>query len=536
MESCLVVGSGPAGIACAKALVDRGAAVHMLDAGLTLDPERRAFLERFRAILPEDWSKSDLKEYQAGMNSASSGVPQKLVYGSDFAYRDTEKHLRLRYELAGLRPSLAQGGLSNVWGAAMLPVITGDITDWPLGLESLHEHYKAVAELTGLAGTVDDLETIFPLYTAAPTQLALSTQSVRVLDSMRRNRGHLAAARIHFGQSRLAVRGKSPEDQGCVYCRLCMYGCPYELIYSSSSTLTRLQKTKNLHYEPGVIVTAVRESANGVEVSGRNRDGTEVRTWRGSHVFLAAGTIPTTQILLRSLGAYDRTVCLKDSQYFLVPLILFRKVKGATIERSHGLSQIFLEVMHDSADRIRAHVQLYSNSDLVSHALETAFGPIRHPLAHLVRDLQERMLVAQGFLHSQDSSTIAVTLKRSSPPEVDRLELRGQPNHRTKRIVSDVVSKLVRHCRQLGALPLPFQLKVPEPGRSFHSGGSFPMSATPGAFQTDILGRPAGWKRIHAVDATVLPSIPATTITFTVMANAHRIGHNALLASTGRIS
>jgi hypothetical protein len=26
------------------------------------------------------------------------------------------------------------------------------------------------------------------------------------------------------------------------------------------------------------------------------------------------------------------------------------------------------------------------------------------------------------------------------------------------------------------------------------------------------------------VDATVLPSVPATTITFSVMANAHRIG------------
>jgi hypothetical protein len=32
-------------------------------------------------------------------------------------------------------------------------------------------------------------------------------------------------------------------------------------------------------------------------------------------------------------------------------------------------------------------------------------------------------------------------------------------------------------------------------------------------------------QRVHAVDATVLPSIPATTITFSAMANAFRIGH-----------
>lgn len=53
------------------------------------------------------------------------------------------------------------------------------------------------------------------------------------------------------------------------------------------------------------------------------------------------------------------------------------------------------------------------------------------------------------------------------------------------------------------------------------------MSAKPGAMQTDTLGRPFGWRRIHAVDATVLPCIPATTITFTVMANASRIATEA---------
>lgn len=30
--------------------------------------------------------------------------------------------------------------------------------------------------------------------------------------------------------------------------------------------------------------------------------------------------------------------------------------------------------------------------------------------------------------------------------------------------------------------------------------------------------------RIHAVDGTVLPSVPATTITLSIMANAYRIG------------
>ena len=67
-------------------------------------------------------------------------------------------------------------------------------------------------------------------------------------------------------------------------------------------------------------------------------------------------------------------------------------------------------------------------------------------------------------------------------------------------------------------------LLKPSPiGRGFHTGGTFPRRERPEGMETDLLGRPAGFERVSAVDATVLPSIPATTITLTVMANAHRI-------------
>ena len=60
-------------------------------------------------------------------------------------------------------------------------------------------------------------------------------------------------------------------------------------------------------------------------------------------------------------------------------------------------------------------------------------------------------------------------------------------------------------------------------GASRHLGASLPMSAAPSGNQTDLLGRPIGLTRVHAVDASVLPSIPASTITYSAMANASRI-------------
>ena len=65
--------------------------------------------------------------------------------------------------------------------------------------------------------------------------------------------------------------------------------------------------------------------------------------------------------------------------------------------------------------------------------------------------------------------------------------------------------------------------KIGTTGASIHYGGTFPMRTHPGERETDLLGRPTGFRRTHIVDASVFPSIPGTTIVFTIMANATRI-------------
>ena len=527
-ELSYVIGSGPAGVACARALLDSGRRVQMLDAGLTLEPERVGLVEKLKGSRPEQWTPADLAAYQAGMNPDVGGVPLKLVYGSDFAYREADEHLGVHYHDVGLRPSLAKGGLSNVWGASMMPFLDGDLDGWPFKPSTLAPHYTAVLELTGLAACHDGLESLFPLHTKNVTDLRPSRQSQQLLERMEHNREALARAGIRFGRSRLAVRGNVPSAQGgCAYCRLCMYGCPYGYIYTSADTVAQMLASPGFSYQAGVIIDQVRESAEGAEVLGYDRATRRPLAWHGSRVFLAAGAIATTRILLRSLAAYEQTVWLKDSQYFLVPLVLLRKVKGATREWLHALSQVFLEISDPRGCDTTAHVQIYSNNDLISQAVAGTFGPLQRPLGFLVRDFQERLLVAQGFLHSRHSSQIAVCLKKDPGTGRERLELRAELNPAARRRVRKLVFRLCKQARRIGAMPLPVMLKIAEPGRSFHSGGSFPMSTEPRGFQTDLLGRLPGWKRVHAVDATVFPSIPATTITFSAMANAHRIGWEA---------
>src|SRR6266700_3613611 len=92
-----VIGSGPRGVAVAKAWLEGDREVVRLDGGLTLEPERAELVERLVRSRPENWTQEEVTAYQAGMSADAGGVPQKLVYGSDFPYREADEHLRLSY-------------------------------------------------------------------------------------------------------------------------------------------------------------------------------------------------------------------------------------------------------------------------------------------------------------------------------------------------------------------------------------------------------------------------------------------------------
>ena len=67
--------------------------------------------------------------------------------------------------------------------------------------------------------------------------------------------------------------------------------------------------------------------------------------------------------------------------------------------------------------------------------------------------------------------------------------------------------------------------------KSYHFGGSFPHGRARATTTTDRQGRLSAWDRIHLVDASVFPSVPATIFTLTIMANAHRIASEIVRAA-----
>lgn len=509
-----VVGSGPAGVSCARALVAAGKQVTLLDTGLRLEPQRQSAVQHLANSEPSSWDAPATAFMREGMSTGKGGIPLKLLFGSDYPYRAVAGSHAIDMEGTETKPSYALGGFSTVWGSACLPYRQQDIQDWPITIGDLAPGYRAALEGMPYSAVQDDLENFFPLHGHATGNLPMSRQATAVLADLNRHRAALNARGVHFGASRLAANAAD-----CALCGLCMYGCPRQLIYSSDQSLPRLSATGLLHYQPGITVQSIQESGSGVVIHALD-DQNKAVVFEGERVFLAAGLLNTTTILLRSMQAYDAPVHMRDSQYFLLPILRLRSVGGVARERLHTLAQLFIEVFDEAISPYTVHLQAYTYNDLFLDRIVHALGPLRHLFP--MESFLGRLMLLQGYLHSSHSAGLSAVLQRHEDKDV--LRLTTEPNPETRHKLRQLAAKLSKLSSKTGFLPLLPLLDLGKPGRGYHSGGSFPMSAQPTAGQTDLLGRPQGMRRVHAVDATVFPSIPATTITLSIMANAYRIG------------
>src|SRR5439155_5659483 len=186
-----VIGSGLSGIAAAIALIKRGYRPTILDVGLTPDDESSTLKARLASVEPEAWTAEDLKHVKQTGAASQSGIPQKLTFGSDFAYRDLDAATAAQLNNASMLRSFARGGFSNVWGAVIQRFPSDEFRGWPLTLHQLSPHYSAIQDL---------------MCSSSGPLVRPSAQTRAFHADMMRNRLELERHGIRFDYARLAVR------------------------------------------------------------------------------------------------------------------------------------------------------------------------------------------------------------------------------------------------------------------------------------------------------------------------------------------
>jgi choline dehydrogenase-like flavoprotein len=500
-----IIGSGLSAIAAATALVARGIHPTILDVGIEPAAAAASLKMRLGSVEPDSWCAGEVVPAKRTGPVAANGIPRKLYFGSDFVFQETERSVSLAANRASMFRSFAVGGFSNVWGAVVQRVHERDINGWPIGVKDLDPHYAAISNLIGCS--------------SAP-QLRPSSQAEALYADLTANSDLLHREGISFEYPQLAVRAEDRNGtKACRYCGLCLFGCPYDARYAAEATLRELVRAGRATYEPDVLVRRLAPAYGVVRIEGRSRRG-DVRVFCAERVFVAAGLLESTRIILESLGVYGKPLRIYHSDIFTVPLLRYLRSPGLRVERLHTLCLLTAEVEDTSICEHRVHLQFYGYNELYRTLLIDKIGSLAKPLAPALESLSGRLLVIFGYLHSDVSSSIQLSLSPEANPAVT---LEGRPNADTRRICMAAARKLQRRHVCFKGITLRSRLRLDLPGGGYHSGGSFPMRRIPGALETDPLGRLPSLPGVHVVDASVLPTVPASPTAFTVMANAHRI-------------
>ncbi len=516
--STIIIGSGPAGVAAAKALCDAGQRVRIVDAGDRIEAGRMDVFDALARSEPEHWPAELARRARSAFPVGIKRVPLKPAYGSLFPYALDDPDLPIACENAEALASLACGGLSNAWGASILPFRRRDIEDWPISLEELGPHYEAVLRFLPAAAEHDELAETLPLYTDLPGTLRRGPQAEMLLRHMRRHTAALRRSGFTFGASRLAVAASAGDPHHCRNSGLCLYGCPYGSIYNASHTLAALVRARAVDYQSGVYVDRLVEAGDSVTIDFHRRGcPTETGQLKASRVFVACGSLSSTRLMLDSLGRPRGGRRLHDSLYFMAPMLTARAARVSTATQGNTLAQVFVELEDTRIAEHSVHLQIYGYNDLMLSALAKQLRLGTAGLERASRPLLGRLVLVQGFLHSADSP--GLTVER----DAQGVRVVGEDGAACAVRVRRIVRRLAAAGRLLGMAPIPGLLMIGRPGKSNHLGGSLPMRHEPEGLETDTLGRPANWNRVHIVDASVFPSVPATTVTISVMANAHRI-------------
>ncbi len=524
-----IIGSGLAAVSAAKMLISRGVKPVILDYGDTLDEERTRIVEKLSKLQPEQWEDVDRAFVTANPTvHDKSSFPHKLAFGSGYFYGESCRKAPIENE--GVIPpfSYAKGGFSVGWGASVLPADDCDLNAWPIGNNELAPYYKKVLADLPLSAAKDGLCAHFPVFSDRFSPIKLTAGNQELVRSYEKVKPELSDGDIAFGQSRLLLQTEDMDAvAGCKYCGFCLSGCVYGCIYKANQDIDRLCAKGSAEYISGMHVHSIEEKGDKVQVylAGAHAEADSLLFDR---VFLAAGAVGSTRIVMQSLNLYDQEVSLQSTSGFIAPMW---RLKGTALgwPKSNTLPGLFLEFKAPALSNHWIHTQLSTPNELVLEMLGIGLSS-KGLVSSAKKWALEHLVIAHCNMHSDHGNDYLLKLEKGAGGGADKLVSKREGEAGPYKALKAALKELTFIGRKMGCYAMTPFVKEGISSGSFHVGGAMPMRMEPKRqLETDLLGRPNGWKRVHVVDSSVFPSLPGTTIGLLAMANAARVADEVVL-------
>ena len=527
----IVVGSGLAGAQACQTLLEAGAKVTLLDVGFDaretnptfpdhdFDTIRRTCSDQRPLFLGQEFEGIPWGALKAGAQL----TPQR-----QYVMQGVGHWLKMVSESFIPFESLANGGLGNAWGAGCYMFSDAEFMRMGFDRKDFLPAYQKVADRIGISASNDDaapymvsgLRGIMPAVRPEPRMLD-------ILERYRGSRKSLNKEGFHMGQPALAVL---TEDRGA---RKAFDHSDMEFwhdqrgsVYRPWMTTDALAVRSGFTKISGQLVVSFQEGDDGVDVRTVDVRSGEQRTCHARRLLLCPGVLGSARIVMRSFPE-SGILPLLCNPYSYVPLLDWCNLGRAMPARKSGMGQLTLFHDPDGANADVSMAALFTYRSLMLFRLAKE-SPLNFSDGRMLMQYLMSGLTIAGIHHPEgggqhrhlklvrdgDSLTGDALLAdyRLTDDEWDALRSRERLFYRT--------------FKRLGLFPL--KRVDPGMGSSIHYAGTLPVSETERPMHTSAEGRLHGTRHVWVGDASSFRYLPAKGISFTIMANAHRVAENLL--------
>jgi hypothetical protein len=303
-------------------------------------------------------------------------------------------------------------------------------------------------------------------------------------------------------------------------------------LYTPSQTVQRLQGNSRFEYRDGLEVLSFDTDAGGRATTLIARSVTgEMVTFPIAQLALAAGTLSTTAIMLRSAGRAGtppRVTGLMDNRQVLMPFVTLRML-GRRYEPGTYQYHLLGMGLEESDRRAYVHGQITTLKTALLHPIIQQLPFDMRTSLRIARVTHAALGVVNVNFHDTRRDRNWIELEPAAGDPAARIRIHYEPEAGETARVSGALKRIRRGLRRLGCVVPPGMTHVRPMGASVHYAGVFPMTASAGGpWTTDVTCRSRAFPNVLLVDGSTFPFLPAKNLTFTLMANASRAAAEAL--------
>lgn len=514
----ILVGSGASAISAALGLVENGLKPLILDIGYI--PEKTPEIDKNFYDYKKQQNSFDLmigNNLEGLINFIEKkNLPPKLTAPfNHYIIKESEKLSPLKESHFKVIQSFSRGGLANAWGAGLYRYTQDDLKNIPLNEFDLSPYFDKLTEEIGISGADDDLTKFFGSADLLLKPLNLSEKSARLYAKYQKKRPKMNQKGFFLGRPRLAILSEKYHDRKPYdYQNLDMWlpGLPY--IYTPAFSLKKLIKRKKVYYKDFHHVQHWSRDGQDLIIHARDLKNKKEVFFKTRKIILAAGTINTARIVLKSKKDFKTRLDLLDNPLVQIPLIFPAFIGKTMDQKAFGMTNLNMVMQSKRSNQILQGSLIELTSPARFSLYDMFPFPARSTL-NLIKNLSPATMVLflyfpssqenKGSLHLNPDGTLGIQC----------------PDFKIKK---KTIRQVIYAFLSLGILSHPYLVQYSIPGYAVHYAGTLPMSRKPHTRYTcDTKGQLFQEPGIHIVDGSLFSYIGAKNITFTIMANAWRI-------------